>query len=187
MPERIAATDPMKQMTEVVGSGPYRFLPDDFVAGAQAAYAKFDGYVPRPNGTPDRAAGPKIVHFERVVWTTMPDQGVALAALQTGEQDWWEYASQDLLPLIRRDPNLRGDLLVFDNLGASQTNEPEAGAEVDYSAAYGWEGRYVTYLVGVRGLSYHTRNVSTGALVDRNVGGGVTFEARFHLGSHRKD
>jgi hypothetical protein len=106
------------------------------------------------------------------------------------------FALAATLPLWRRhfveaqmlvDPNLRGDLLVFDNLGASQTNEPEAGAEVDYSAAYGWEGRYVTYLVGVRGLSYHTRNVSTGALVDRNVGGGVTFEARFHLGSHRKD
>jgi peptide/nickel transport system substrate-binding protein len=67
--------------------------------------------VPRPNGVPDRAAGPKVVHFERVVWTTMPDQGTALAALQTGEQDWWEYASQDLLTLIRRDPNLRGEVL----------------------------------------------------------------------------
>ena len=41
----------------------------------------------------------------------MPDQGVALAALQKGEQDWWEYASQDLLPLIRKDPTLRGEVL----------------------------------------------------------------------------
>jgi hypothetical protein len=81
------------------------------------------------------------------------------------------------------DPNLRGNLLVFNYLGTSRPSEPEQGAEVDYSAAYGWDARRVTYLVGYRGLSYHTRNQNSGALVDRNVGGGVTFEARFHLGT----
>ena len=103
MPERLAQTDPYKQIPEVIGSGPFRYVASERLQGVRNVYAKFDGYVPRPNGVPDRAAGPKIVHFERVVWTTMPDQGVALAALQTGEQDWWEFAAQDLLPLIRRD------------------------------------------------------------------------------------
>ena len=28
MPERLAETDPFRQVTEVIGSGPYRFLPD---------------------------------------------------------------------------------------------------------------------------------------------------------------
>src|SRR5258707_8294060 len=28
MPERLAATDPFKLVTEIVGSGPYRFLPE---------------------------------------------------------------------------------------------------------------------------------------------------------------
>ena len=111
MPERLAQTDPFKQIPEVIGSGPFRYLAAERLQGVRNVYARFDGYVPRPNGAPDRAAGPKIVHFERVVWTTMPDQGIALAALQTGEQDWWEYASQDLLPLIRRDPTLRGEVL----------------------------------------------------------------------------
>jgi hypothetical protein len=36
--------------------------------------------------------------------------------------------------------------------------------------------------VGFRGLSYHTRNTITDELVDRNTGGGVTFEARFLFG-----
>ncbi|MBN8873755.1 MAG: ABC transporter substrate-binding protein [Rhodospirillales bacterium] len=111
MPERLAETDPYKQIPEVIGSGPFRYVAAERLQGVRNVYAKFDRYVPRPTGTPDRAAGPKIVHFERVVWTTMPDQGVALAALQTGEQDWWEYAAQDLLPLIRRDPKLRGEVL----------------------------------------------------------------------------
>jgi peptide/nickel transport system substrate-binding protein len=111
MPERLAAIDPYKQIPEIVGSGPFRYVASERLQGVRNVYAKFDGYVPRPNGTPNRAAGPKIVHFERVEWTTMPDQGVALAALQKGEQDWWEFASQDLLPLIRRDPALRGEVL----------------------------------------------------------------------------
>ena len=111
MPERLAQTDPYKQISEVIGSGPFRYVADERLQGVRNVYARFDGYVPRPTGTPDRAAGPKIVHFERVVWTTMPDQGIALAALQKGEQDWWEYASQDLLPLIQRDPDLRGEVL----------------------------------------------------------------------------
>ena len=102
------------------------------------------------------------------------------------------YALAGTIPLRRHrfietqllvDPNLHGDLLVYDNLGNAGTNEPEQGAEIDYSAAYGWETAHVTYLAGVRGLSYHTKNANTGALVDRNVGGGVTFEARFHFGT----
>ncbi len=111
MPERLALTDPFKQIPEVIGSGPLRYVAADRLQGVRNVYARFDGYVPRPEGRPDRGAGPKIVHFERIEWTTMPDQGVALAALQKGEQDWWEFAAQDLLPLIRRDPKLRGDVL----------------------------------------------------------------------------
>ena len=111
MPERLAVLDAFRAVPETIGSGPFRYLDSERMQGVRNVYAKFDGYVPRPNGTPDRAAGPKVVHFERVIWTTMPDQGVALAALQKGEQDWWEFASQDLLPLIRKDPSLRGEVL----------------------------------------------------------------------------
>ncbi|MBN8909740.1 MAG: ABC transporter substrate-binding protein, partial [Rhodospirillales bacterium] len=59
MPERLAQTDPGKQVTEMIGSGPYRFLADERLAGARAAYARFEGYVPR-EGTPSRTAGAKI-------------------------------------------------------------------------------------------------------------------------------
>ena len=111
MPERLALTDPYKPLTEIIGSGPFRYVAAERLQGVRNVYARFDGYVPRPDGVPDRAAGPKIVHFERVEWTTMPDQGVALAALQKGEQDWWEFASHDLLPLVRKDKALRGEVL----------------------------------------------------------------------------
>jgi peptide/nickel transport system substrate-binding protein len=35
MPERLAATSPFKPIAEIVGSGPYRFLPDEHVSGAR--------------------------------------------------------------------------------------------------------------------------------------------------------
>jgi peptide/nickel transport system substrate-binding protein len=106
MPERLARTDPFKQVTEMVGSGPYRFLPDEHIAGARAAYARFEGYRPRDGGEPDWLAGPKRAWFDRVEWNVIPDSATAAAALQTGEADWWEVADFDLLGLLRRDPAL---------------------------------------------------------------------------------
>ncbi len=100
MPERIARTDPFQQMPEVVGSGPYRFLPGEYVSGSRAAYARFDGYVPRQE-PPSRTAGGKVAHFDRIEWTIMPDSATAAAALQAGEIDWWEQINADLTPLLR--------------------------------------------------------------------------------------
>jgi len=37
VPARLAATDPFKQLTDIVGCGPFRFLPDEFVSGSHAA------------------------------------------------------------------------------------------------------------------------------------------------------
>jgi peptide/nickel transport system substrate-binding protein len=101
MPERLARTDPFQQATEVVGSGPYRFLPGEYVSGSRAAYARFDGYVPRQEA-PSRTAGGKVAHVERIEWTILPDSATAAAALQAGEIDWWEQVNPDLTPLLRR-------------------------------------------------------------------------------------
>ncbi len=107
MPERLARTDPNTQVTEMVGSGPFRFLADERLPGARAAYERFAAYVPRPDGTPDRTAGPKVAHLDRVEWTTVPDPATAAAALQRNETDWWDYASADLLPLLRRNGGIK--------------------------------------------------------------------------------
>ena len=103
MPERLARTDPATQVTEIIGSGPFRFVPGERVAGARTVYAKFDGYVPRESGTPSFTAGPKVAHLDRVEWIVMPDGATASAALQAGEVDWWEQAVTDLIPTLRRN------------------------------------------------------------------------------------
>ena len=111
MPERLAKTDPFKQVTEMVGSGPYRFLANERVPGAKAVYERFAGYKPRTEGTPSFTSGPKIVKFDRVEWTTIPDAATALGALQAGEADWWEQPSFDLLPVAQGDSKLKVDVL----------------------------------------------------------------------------
>jgi peptide/nickel transport system substrate-binding protein len=101
MPERLAKTDAFTQVTEMVGSGPFRFKADERVVGSQVIYEKFAGYKPRESGTAAVTSGPKVVHFDRVEWHVIPDQATAAAALQTGEVDWWENPTSDMLPLLR--------------------------------------------------------------------------------------
>ena len=45
MPERVAKLPASEQLKDTTGSGPFRFLPGEWVSGASAAYAKFDKYV----------------------------------------------------------------------------------------------------------------------------------------------
>jgi peptide/nickel transport system substrate-binding protein len=106
MPERLALTDPAIQVSEMVGSGPYRFVAAERVPGALAVYKRFDGYVPRDGGETSALAGPKIAHFDRVEWQTIPDVATAASALQTGEVDWWEQPGPDYLATLRRNPAL---------------------------------------------------------------------------------
>jgi len=102
MPERLAQTDAATQVTEMVGSGPYRFLASERVQGAHFAYERFAGYVPRRDGVPSFTSGPKQAFFDRIEWHIVPDAATAAAALQAGEVDWWEQPTIDLQPLLRR-------------------------------------------------------------------------------------
>ena len=88
---------------------------DEWVSGASAAYAKNDKYVPRQE-PPSYFAGGKVVNFDRVEWKIMPDPATASAALQRGEVDWWENPLFDLLPLLKKSPGIK--IEVLDPLGA---------------------------------------------------------------------
>ena len=105
MPERLAKTDPMTQVTEMVGSGPFRFKADEYVSGARAVYERFDRYRPRAEPA-DWTSGGKRVEIDRLEWAIMPDPSTAAAALQTGEIDWWEQALPDLIPLLARSRDI---------------------------------------------------------------------------------
>lgn len=107
MPERLAETDPSQAIPEYIGSGPFRFVPDEYVPGVSSAFARNDDYVPREDGNMQWTAGPKRVFVDRVEWIVQPDASTAAAALQMGEVDWWEASSNDLHPILTRGGDIR--------------------------------------------------------------------------------
>jgi peptide/nickel transport system substrate-binding protein len=122
MPERIAATDPFKQISEYVGSGPMRFLRDAWVPGAKASFARFDGYAPREEKA-NWLSGGKRINFDRIEWQIVPDGATAAAALQNGEVDWWETPLPDLVPLLRKNANVAVDIAdPLGNIGSFRIN-----------------------------------------------------------------
>jgi len=110
MPERLALTDPFKQIPEAIGSGPFRWLADEHVLAAHAAFARFDRYVPRDEPASYTAGGRRVL-LDRVEWRMIPEGGTAANALMTGEIDWIEIPLPDLLPMLRRAPGVTTGLL----------------------------------------------------------------------------
>jgi peptide/nickel transport system substrate-binding protein len=100
MPERIAQVPGTQQIKEAVGSGPFRFLPDEWVSGARAGWRRFEKYEPRQEPASFYAGG-KVARFEKIEWIVQPDPGTAAAALRTGEVDWIEQPLIDLAPMLK--------------------------------------------------------------------------------------
>ena len=70
MPERLARTDPHRQVPEVVGSGPFRWVADEYLPGSRAVYARFDRYRPRSE-TPEWTAGGKVARVPLASYQTV--------------------------------------------------------------------------------------------------------------------
>jgi peptide/nickel transport system substrate-binding protein len=122
MPARIAATDPFKQITEYVGSGPMRFVRNEWVPGGKAVFEKFADYVPRQEPGSWLAGGKRML-VDRIEWIVMPDPATASAALQSGEVDWWESPIPDLVPLLRNNRNVAVDIAdPLGNVGVFRMN-----------------------------------------------------------------
>ena len=105
MPERLANTPSTEAIPEQIGSGPFRFVQDEFQPGVRAVYVKNEDYIPREEPS-SWAAGGKVVNVDRVEWVTMADDQTALSALMAGEIDYWEQPPADLLPILEANPEL---------------------------------------------------------------------------------
>lgn len=99
MPKRLAETPSTEPIPEQIGSGPFKWVADEFQPGVKAVYEKFEGYVPREE-PPSWSAGGKVVNVDRVEWVVLPDDQTALNALMAGEIDYWEQPPTDLLPIL---------------------------------------------------------------------------------------
>src|ERR1700749_4131603 len=110
MPKRLAETPPDKPVPELIGSGPFKFVPAAFQPGVKAVFEKNRDYVPRKE-PPSWTSGGKVVKVDRVEWITMPDAQTAVNALQSGDIDFMENPSWDILPVLSANPDLKLEIL----------------------------------------------------------------------------
>ena len=88
-------------MTEVVGSGPFRFVRSEWVPGSKVVYERNPDYAPRPEPASSYAGG-KVVKVDRVEWNIIPDASTAVSALVRGEVDSVEAPPIDLLSVLAK-------------------------------------------------------------------------------------
>ena len=110
MPKRLAETPPGQQIKEQIGSGPFKFVQAEFQPGVKAVYEKNKDYVPRKE-PPSWTSGGKVVKVDRVEWITMADAQTAVNALQSGDIDFMENPSWDILPVLSANPDLKLEIL----------------------------------------------------------------------------
>jgi len=110
MPKRLAETPPGQQIKEQIGSGPFKFVQAEFQPGVKAVYEKNTDYVPRKE-PPSWTSGGKVVKVDRVEWITMADAQTAANALQSGDIDFMENPSFDILPMLAADKDIKVETL----------------------------------------------------------------------------
>lgn len=107
MPERLAAQPSNQPIKEVIGSGPFRFVPEKWLSGSRVVYERFEGYVPRTaDVAPSFGAGPKIAHVAGVQWNIISDSATAIAALQAGEVDGVQKVDSDFIAMLQTIPDI---------------------------------------------------------------------------------
>src|ERR1700746_1420521 len=110
MPKRLAEAPPGQQIEEQIVSGPFKFVKAEFQPGVKSVYEKNTDYVPRKE-PPSWTSGGKVVKVDRVEWITMADAQPAVNALQSGDIDFMENPSFDILPVLAADKDLKVETL----------------------------------------------------------------------------
>jgi len=106
MPKRMAEAPTDKPLPELIGSGPFKFVPAEFQPGVKAVFDKNKDYVARKE-PPSWTAGGKVVKVDRVEWITMADAQTAVNALQSGDIDFLEVPSYDILPVLAANKDIK--------------------------------------------------------------------------------
>jgi peptide/nickel transport system substrate-binding protein len=157
MPERLARTPADQQVTEMIGSGPFKFVKDAWEPGHKVVYVKNPEYVPRTE-KPSWAAGGKIVKIDRLEWVYLPDSATAAAALNNGEVDWWELVPPELLPVfagnksvtVNKKPDPLGTIAI---LRLNQLNPPFDNPKMRQALLYAVDqSEYMTAVAGDPGM-----------------------------------
>jgi peptide/nickel transport system substrate-binding protein len=105
LPERLPKTDAFTQITEVDGSGPFKFAKEEWQPGHKAVFVKNPGYIARAE-PPNNTAGGKVVKVDRVEWLYVPEAVTAVQALESGEVAYLENAPSDYASELSKNPDI---------------------------------------------------------------------------------
>ncbi|MBP0446339.1 ABC transporter substrate-binding protein [Roseomonas sp. SSH11] len=94
------------RITEIIGSGPFTFVRDQWRTGDRMVLRRNARYVPRAE-PPDFLAGGKVVKIDELVLKTMPDDSTGANALSVGEIDYMQYLPFDFLGPLGRNRDVR--------------------------------------------------------------------------------
>jgi len=114
MKEEQALTSPDEQIKEVIGSGPFKFVKEEFKPGVSAVYVKNEDYVPRKEPAGGTAGG-KVVNVDRVEFVWIADTNTQTNALIAGEIDFIQVPQTDFLPKLTSAAGVKVE--VFDAVG----------------------------------------------------------------------
>jgi len=105
MPKRIAETPADKQISEVIGSGPFIFAKDEWKPGEKIVYLKNSKYKPRSEPS-NGLAGGKVPRVDRVEWLIIKDPQTQVNALVAGEIDMIEAPAFESFAAFKGNPDI---------------------------------------------------------------------------------
>ena len=100
LPKRLAELPPTQPIKELVGSGPFKYVPGESLSDQRLVFARNEAYVPRSE-PPVWASGGKVVKIDRLEVLALPDPSTQFNALLNGEVDYIERLQADFLPLLQ--------------------------------------------------------------------------------------
>ena len=103
MPARIASVPSSTQISDIIGSSPYKF--SKWEQGNQLVLERFDDYVPS-GGKADLYAGEQIAYLDQLIWLEIPDEETKIAGLETGEWDLVDGAGLDFYKRVNSNSEL---------------------------------------------------------------------------------
>ena len=98
----IATTPADQRIPEPIGSGPFRFVKDQWRPGNTMLLERNPAYVARKEA-PDFLSGGKNVKIDQLTLRVMPDQSTGANALLAGEIDYMQYLPFDILPVLEKE------------------------------------------------------------------------------------
>ncbi|ABD06209.1 extracellular solute-binding protein, family 5 [Rhodopseudomonas palustris HaA2] len=105
MPKAVIDEAGSGPITKIIGSGPFKFVANEFKPGERAVYVKNEAYKPRSEPASGTSGG-KVVKLDKVEWIFLKDAQTAVNALRNKEIDYIDQPSYEQVADLQKDPNI---------------------------------------------------------------------------------